>query len=78
MFGVARGKVDFSALALSSSPSAGTMTENNIVVVPTADVPMSSSRDFTVSVKQQMSTRVFGIGDSLDSTTVSTGLRIRL
>ncbi len=54
------------------------MTENNIVVVPTAAVPMSSSHDFTISVKQQMSTRVFGIGDSLDSTTVSMGLRIRL
>ncbi len=77
-FGVARGRVDFSALELSSSPSAGTMTENNIVVVLGAAVPMSSSHDLTISVKQQMSANVFGIGDSLDSTTVSMGLRIRL
>lgn len=77
-FGVARGKADFSALDLSSSPSAGTMTENNLVVVLGAAVPMSSSYDFTISVKQQMSANVFGIGDSLDSTTVSIGLRVRL
>lgn len=77
-FGVARARVDFSALELSSSPSAGTMTENNIVIVLGAAIPLSSSHDFTISVKQQMSANVFGIGDSLDSTTVSMGLRIRL
>lgn len=77
-FGVARGKVDYRALELSSSPSAGSLTETNIVIVLGAAVPMSSSHDFTISVKQQMSANVFGIGDSLDSTTVSMGLRIRL
>lgn len=77
-FGVSRGRADFSALDLSSSPRAATLTETNIVIVLGATVPMSSSHDFTLSVKQQMSANVFGIGDSLDSTTLSMGLRIRL
>lgn len=78
-FGVTRGKVDYRALDLSrSSPDGGTMTETNIVIVLGAAVPISNAYDFTISVKQRMSANVLGIGDSLDSTTVSMGLRIRL
>ena len=74
--GTARGTVDYNTLDRNATPNSGTLTETNLVVVLGVAVPLGDKYDFTLTVKEQMSANFFGLGDSLDSTTVSVGMRL--
>lgn len=75
--GTARGTVDYKTLDRNATPNSGTLTKTNLVVVLGFAVPIKANDDFTFTVKEKMSANFFGLGDSLDSTTVSVGMRLR-